>query len=110
MSRFYANLPNLVIAITESVSGTITASLTDAVAVAIAAPASLTGTVTVQGSLDAGTTFQDIEADNADAALTIGAGNVVHISPFPYDGLSLSSSTTEAAARTFLVSKSFDVR
>ena len=108
MSRFYANLPNLVIALTESVSGTITASLTDAAALTITAPSALTGTVTLQGSLDGGTTWADIGSGGSD--VTIGAGNGVTVSPFPYNGLRLSSSTTEAAARTFLVGKSFDVR
>lgn len=108
MSLWTANLPNLVIAngATDTTTA-ITASLEDAEAVTIAAPSALTGTVTIKGSVNGGTTYVDVGSGGSD--VTIGAGNAVTISPFTFNALKVTSGSTEAAERTFTVLKQFRI-
>lgn len=108
MSLWTANLPNLVIASSATDTTTaITASLEDAESVTIVAPSALTGTVTIKGSVDGGTTYVDVGSGGTD--VTIGAGNAVTLSPFTFNALKVTSGSAEAAERTFTVLKQFRV-
>ena len=108
MSLHHANLPSLVIANGATATTTpITVSLDDAEAVTIAAPAALTGTVTVRGSVDGGTTYVDVTSGGTD--VTIAAGNAVTLEPFTFNALRVTSGSAEGAERTFTVIKSFRV-
>ena len=108
MSLHSANLPDLVIANGATDTTTpITAYLDDAHAVTVVAPSALTGTVSIKGSLDGGTTWVDIGSGGAD--VTIGAGNAVTISPFVFNGLKVTSGSAEGAARTFVVRKQMSI-
>lgn len=108
MSLHQANLGTLVIANGATDTTTpITAYLSDAEAVTIAAPSTLTGTVTIKGSVDGGTTYVDVGSAGSD--VTIGAGNTVTISPFTFNALKVTSGSAEGGERTFTVLKSFRV-
>ena len=107
MGRHFANLPSMVIANGGTVSGTITSYLGDARSITITAPSALTGTVTIQGSVDGGTTYVDVGSGGSD--VTIGAGNAVTITDPAFNAIRLSSSIAEGAERTFLVGKTFEV-
>jgi hypothetical protein len=108
MSKFHANLPDLVIANGATTTTTpITANLDDAEAIMITGPAALTGTVTVNVSSDGGTTYGDAGSGGSD--ITVGAGNTVTISPVPFNALKVTSGSAEGAARTFKVAKIFKV-
>ena len=108
MGRYLANLPNLVIANGATDTTTpITRYLDDAKTLTIVAPSALTGTVTVQISVDDGTTYVDAGSGGSD--ITIGAGNAVTITDPSFNGLRVTSSIAEGAERTFTVIKSFEV-
>lgn len=108
MSRHFANLGTLVIANGQTDTTTpITKYLDDAHSVTIVAPSTLTGTVTIRGSIDGGTTYADIGSGGSD--VTIGAGNSVTISPCPFNAIKVTSGSAEGAERTFTVAKEFDV-
>ena len=109
MSLYFANLPNLVIASGATDTTTpITKYLEDANGVTITAPATLTGTVTIKGSVDGGTSYADVGSGGSD--VTIGAGNAVTITPFVFNALKVTSGSTEAGDRTFKVGKQIQVR
>jgi hypothetical protein len=104
MSRFFANLPNLVIANgATAVTTAITKGLDDARAITIQAPSALTGTITVQISTDAGTTWSDLTSGGSD--VTIAAGNSLTITDPCFNALRVASGSAEGAERTFLVAK-----
>lgn len=108
MSRHFANLGTLVIASGATDTTTpITRYLEDAHSVSIIAPATLTGTVTIRGSLDGGTTYGDVGSGGSD--VTIAAGNIVTLSPCPFNAIKVTSGSAEGDARTFQVGKEFDV-
>ena len=108
MSLHQADMPNLVIASGQTDTTTaITTSLDDAESITITAPAALTGTVTIKGSTDGGTSYVDVGSAGSD--VTIGAGNAVTISPFTFNALKVTSGSAEGAERTFTVQKSFRV-
>ena len=107
MSVHFADLGTLTIASGATGASTaITKYLDDAKTVSVYAPSALTGTITVQISFD-GTTYGDLTSGGSD--VTIAAGNVLVITDPGFLGLRVSSGGTEAAARTFTVSKTFVV-
>ena len=108
MSRHLANLPNLVIANGATAATTpITAYLDDAKTITLVAPATLTGTVTIRGSVDGGVTYVDAGSGGSD--ITIGAGNAVTLTDPAFNAISVLSSIAEGAERIFQVIKSFEV-
>jgi hypothetical protein len=68
----------------------------------IAAPATLTGTVTVRVSLDGGTTYVDY-GEVAGTDLTVGAGNTVRVQNLGFTHLKVESGSNEGADRAFVV-------
>ena len=68
--------------------------------IAIVAPATLTGVVTVHVSLD-GSTFVALQSAGAD--VTIAAGKAVVLSPFPFSHIRFVSSQAEGATRSFFL-------
>lgn len=67
----------------------------------IEAPATLTGTVTLEGSTDGGTTFKTMYSGGS--AITIAANGIHTISPVGVDSVRLVSGAAEGANRAFLV-------
>lgn len=105
MSLSLVKVASLVIASGQTTSNTLGPDdISDIEALAIQAPAALTGTVTIQGSLD-NTTFVALSDGTADLTLAAAKGRSFfeYIRGFPY--LRLNSSLAEAAERTFLVYK-----
>lgn len=96
--------------VTIAASGTISTAVkipNDSALISIQTPSALTGTtLTVQGSQD-GTNYGDVYLDGKVMTLTVLASKVYQISPHATLGLAsirLVSGSTEAAARTILVS------
>lgn len=109
MSQHIANLGNLVINAAATSSSAITSYLSDAKFVTIMGPATLTATVTVQGSHDGGTTWGDVQSGGSDVTIATGS-NSVTLSPFGYNALRVTGgSSTQQATRTFTVIKGFEV-
>lgn len=77
-------------------------SLAGAAGVCIYAPAALTGTITVEVSVD-GTTFVTLQSGGAD--VSIGAGKAITLTEISFRHVRLKSSGSEAAQRVFSVSK-----
>jgi hypothetical protein len=76
----------------------------DAVAVTIAAPSALTGTVTIQIATEStGTSFVDLTSGGSD--VTIGAANSVTITPVCFRQVRVKSGSAEGAERAFTVVK-----
>lgn len=96
-------LPPLVIASTGTTSNTIEArgSFGQADVLVFQAPATLTGTVTLQASLD-GSTFAPV-TDEAGSDVTLAAGKIRTVENPGWVSLRLVSGSAEAATRTFLV-------
>lgn len=67
----------------------------------IEAPDTLTGTITVQVSLDGGSSFSNLQRAGAD--ITIAAGDVEEVEYKGWDVLRVSSGSAEGGARTFVV-------
>lgn len=67
----------------------------------IGAPGTLTGTITIEVSLDGGSTYHTLQSAGSDVA--IGAGDAVTIDMKAWDKLRLASSGNEGATRTFKV-------
>lgn len=105
MSFWVVNLPDLTISNAGTTSNAI-GSIDDAEAIVIYAPATLTGTVTVQVEpTETGTAWVDLTSGGSD--VTIAAGNSVTITEGGFRQLRLSSSAAEGAARVFSVTKQF---
>ena len=68
--------------------------------VSIEGPSVLTGTVSVQVSLD-GTNFEELQSSGAD--VTVTAAKVLILEPLPVRGLRVISSGAEGAERVFKV-------
>ena len=105
MSIHYANLGSLTISSGGTASSALTAYLSDAKAITLTAPASVTGTITVQISVDGGTTYVDLTSGGSD--VTIAAGNSVTITDPAFNALRVNSGSTETDTRTFTVAKTF---
>ena len=109
MSQHVANLGTLTINDAATSSNAITSYLSDAKFITIMGPATLTATVTVQGSHDGGTTWGDVQSGGSDVTIATGS-NSVTLSPWGYNALRVSGgSSTQAATRTFTVLKGFEV-
>jgi hypothetical protein len=79
--------------------------LDDSWGLTLYSPSALTGTITVQVEpTDTGTNFVDLQSGGVD--VTLPAGKATVINPIPFRQLRLITGTTEAAARTFTVTKS----
>ena len=108
MSLFVCDLPTLTIANAGTESNAI-GGFDDAEALTLYAPATLTGTVTVEVEPTiGGSSFVDLTSAGSD--VTIGAGNALVLSPITFRQLRLSSSLAEGAERSFSVTKQFRVR
>lgn len=98
-------LDSLTIAISASNSDTLAQALyAHAAALSIAGPAALTGTITIEGRVNA-TDWKTVRHQYSEADLNIGADEVVLV-PYPgrFQAIRVHSSDAEAAARTFPVS------
>ena len=102
MSRHVYDLPDLVIASSGTDSSAVAADphYQRARAIIIQAPATLTGTITVQVSLDGGTTYADLQSGGAD--VTIAAASVAVIDFQGWTHLRVKSGSAEGAERTFI--------
>lgn len=106
MSLFHANLPAITISSGSQNSGSID-GFSDATSVLVVAPATLTGTLTVQGSLD-NSVFFDVQSGNAD--ITLSASDAAEIVNPSFQWVRVRSSTAEGADRTISLAKQFLVR
>ena len=115
MGKFFANLPNLVIASGATDTTTaITSYITDADSITITAPAALTGTVTIRVANDTpaeggGTpTYKDLMSGGS--AVTITTNDLITITDVGFNSLKVTSGSAEASTRTFTVSKQWKAR
>lgn len=94
---------SLVIANGAAVSGTALdgSDFKGARGLAIQAPVTLTGTCTVEVSLDGGVSYGTLQSGGADVELP--AGGVVVIDAMVWDRLRIASSANEGGERTFIV-------
>lgn len=74
----------------------------------IAAPAALTGTITVQISLDGGSTYVALQSSGSD--VTIGVSKAVSITFQGWTHLRVVSGSAEGATRTFTIRAVENVR
>lgn len=64
-------------------------------------PAALTGTCTLQGSADGGTTYADAQSDGSD--ITVTAGKILTVTKLSTGLLRIESGSAEGAERVFHV-------
>ena len=109
MTYYNAKMGNLVIASsgTTTPERTAKADYGDAENIVIFAPATLTGTVTVEVSDVPGGTFVPLQSGGAD--VTLPAGKATTITEVGFPAMRFKSGSAEAAARTFILSKQFKI-
>ena len=97
------SLPSLIFS-TASTTSNAVGILDDAVSLGIFSPATLTGTITVQVEPSStGTAFVALQSGGTD--VTLPASKATIISPVSFRQIRLITGTTEAAARTFPLTK-----
>lgn len=109
MSRWAANLPNLVISSGGSSStSTPSGALDDALSVIIVAPAALTTQLKVQVSVDAGSTWGDLQSGNTN--VFISQAQAVAVVGIPGEALLRVTdvASTEGTTRVFTLTKAFE--
>ena len=79
----------------------------NATGLVIGAPSALTGTITIQISLDGGSTYLALQSNGSD--VTIGASDAVSITFQGWTHLRVVSGSAEGATRTFTVRAVEDV-
>ncbi len=65
----------------------------------IGAPSALTGTITIEISIDGGTTYHTLQSAGSD--ITLGAGDITVVLAGGWDNMRIASSGNEGAERTF---------
>lgn len=109
MSKHVYDVGSMVIASSETDSTAIAADphYQNATALIIEGPDALTGTVTVEVSLDDASSYSKLQSGGAD--ITIGAGDAVPITFQAWTHIRVSSGSAEDAERTFVVKAVEDV-
>ena len=101
--RQVVDLPALIFS-TASTTSNAVGGIDDALGLTIYSPATLTGTITVQVEpTSTGTSFVDLQSGGAD--VTIPASKATVLNPITWRQIRLITGTTEAAARTFTLTK-----
>ena len=105
MALVVTALPSIVI-VSGSSNGNAVASIDDAFAITIFSPSALTNTITVDVEPSTtGSSFVTLQSGGSDVA--IPAGKATLLSPSGFRQLRLVASGSEAASRTFSLTKSF---
>lgn len=101
--RQVCDLPPLLFSTSSTVSNAV-GTLDDATGLTIYAPATITGTITVQVEpTSTGTSFVALQSGGSD--ITLPASKATVISPIAFRQIRLITGTTEASARTFTITK-----